>query len=108
MAYRKTSHHPCEGEEFVVVNTIPVLQFNPPNEQRLPDYFRLDFSAEYLWDISEKLGIQFNFSLLNVLDKTSTLNVRYILEEDESEVSVKRIEELSLGFTPNFSVQLFF
>ncbi|MEM7087908.1 MAG: TonB-dependent receptor [Bacteroidota bacterium] len=99
---------PVEGEEFVLLDTQPVLQFNPPNQERLPDYFRLDLSAEYVWKISEKLKAQFNMSILNLLDKTNTLNVRYILEEDEEEVLVKRIEELSLGFTPNFSVQLFF
>ena len=99
---------PLEGEEFLVVNTIPVLQFNSPNEERLPDYLRLDLSAEYLWKISEKLDAKFNLSILNLLDKTNILNVRYIVEEVESELTFKRIEELSLGFTPNFSVQLFF
>ena len=99
---------PVEGEEFILVDTIPELQFNEPNEERLPDYFRLDLSAEYLWEISNKVDAQFNLSILNLLDKTNTLNVRYILEQDESEITVKRIEELSLGFTPNFSVQIFF
>lgn len=99
---------PVEDEEFILVDTIPVLQFNLPNQERLPDYFRLDLSAEYLWKVSEKVNAQFNFSVLNLLDKTNTLNVRYVLEQDESEISVKRIEELSLGFTPNFSVQVFF
>jgi len=99
---------PLEGEEFLVVNTIPVLQFNSPSEERLPDYLRLDLSAEYLWKISEKLDAKFNLSILNLLDKTNILNVRYIVEEVESELTFKRIEELSLGFTPNFSVQLFF
>jgi len=99
---------PVEGEEFILVDTIPELQFNAPNEERLPDYFRLDLSAEYLWKVSEKIDAQFNLSILNLLDKTNTLNVRYILEEDETEISVKRIEEISLGFTPNFSVQVFF
>jgi len=99
---------PVEGEEFILIDTIPELQFNLPNQERLPDYFRLDLSAEYLWKISEKIDAQFNLSILNLLDKTNTLNVRYILEQDESEISVKRIEEISLGFTPNFSVQVFF
>jgi hypothetical protein len=56
----------------------------------------------------EKLEVQFNLSILNLLDKTNTLQTSDILWEVETEVTVKRIEELSLGFTPNFPVQLFF
>ena len=99
---------PVDGQELIINEQTAVLQFNSPNEQRLPDYFRLDFSAEYAWNISEGVELQCNLSILNVLDKTNTLNVRYIIENTDTETSVKRIEEVSLGFTPNFSVQVFF
>jgi len=100
---------PVSGEAFIIQDQIPAIQFDPPNEERLPDYMRLDVSAEYLWNFSKGLDIQFNLALLNLLNKKNTLNVRYVLEVDEdAEISVNRIEEISLGFTPNLSVQVLF
>lgn len=99
---------PIAGSPFVIQNTIPVIQFNPPNENRLPDYWRWDISAEYLWNLSNGLDAKINFALLNITDRENTLNIRYVLEEEDGTVSVNKIEELSLGFTPNFSFQVNF
>ncbi|HPF11368.1 MAG TPA: TonB-dependent receptor [Flavobacteriaceae bacterium] len=85
------------------------IDYDQPNQERLPDYFRMDFSAEYRWDISEKLLAQFNLALLNLTNQNNTLNIRYTLEDATNPVSdINRIEEVSLGFTPNFSIQIFF
>ena len=99
---------PIAGEMIIIENGVPVIQFNPPNEQRLPDYFRLDVSAEYLWRISAGVETKINLALLNLLDKQNTLNIRYVLEIDDEDISINRIEELSLGFTPNLSIQVLF
>lgn len=85
------------------------IEFDSPNAERLPEYLRLDFSTEYLWVISDGLSAKFNLALLNVTGQENTLNIRYALDDPQSTSSdINRIEELSLGFTPNFSVQLLF
>lgn len=99
---------PVADEAFIIVDEIPQIQFNAPNEERLPDYMRLDVSAEYLWKISENVDARINLALLNLLDKKNTLNIRYVLEVEDDEITVNRIEEISLGFTPNLSVQVLF
>jgi TonB dependent receptor-like, beta-barrel/CarboxypepD_reg-like domain/TonB-dependent Receptor Plug Domain len=99
---------PIAGEMFIIEDGVPVIQFNQPNEERLPDYFRLDVSAEYLWRISTAVDAKINLALLNLLDKQNTLNIRYVLEIENEDILVSRIEELSLGFTPNLSIQVLF
>jgi len=97
-----------EGPFVVGDGGIPVIQFNRPNEERLPDYLRMDFSTEYQWAISKQLDAKINLALLNVLNKKNTLNIRYVLNIDDEDISVTKIEELSLRFTPNLSLQVLF
>ncbi|MEL6812889.1 MAG: carboxypeptidase-like regulatory domain-containing protein, partial [Bacteroidota bacterium] len=97
---------PVAGEAFIIGNNgLPRIQFGEPNIHRLPDFIRWDLSAEYFWDISPGLDARINLSLLNVLDKKNTLNIRYAIEVDGEDILVNRIEELSLGFSPNLSFQ---
>ncbi len=100
---------PNENARFEYGDGFLIIPFNDPNEERLPDYLRVDFSTEYLWTISEGLAAKFNLALLNLTGKENTLNIRYALDDPFSfESEINRIEEVSLGFTPNFSVQLLF
>lgn len=83
--------------------------YQDPNEERLPDYLRLDFSVEYLWNISEKVDAKFNLALLNLTNQKNILNRRFSINNSTDITSeINQIEEHSLGFTPNFSVQILF
>ncbi len=96
-------------EPLVFEDGILSIPYNSPNEERLPEFIRLDVSAEYLWEITENLDAKFNLALLNVTSQDNILNRRYALEDDTAfDSKINRIEERSLGFTPNFSVQLLF
>ena len=96
-------------EPLIFEDGILSIPYNNPNEERLPDYLRLDLSAEYHWDISENVDAKFNLALLNVTSQESLLNRRFALEDNTTfDSEINRIEERSLGFTPNFSVQFLF
>ena len=100
---------PQPGNEFIFHDGLPIIQYSLPNEERLPDYFRTNLSAEYLWDVSERLDAKFNFAILNLFNTKNKLNRRYALDIDQNnEVRVNQIDELSLGLTPNFSFQILF
>jgi hypothetical protein len=44
-----------------------------------------------------------------LLNTENTINIRYALARDENnEITVNQIEEISLGITPNFSFQVLF
>ncbi|MDC7999544.1 carboxypeptidase-like regulatory domain-containing protein [Aequorivita todarodis] len=100
---------PLKGAETTMEGSATTIQFGVPNGQRLPDYFRTDLSAEYLWKLSPNIDAKINIALLNLLNTENTVNIRYALIRDENnEVSVNKIEEISLGITPNFSFQVLF
>ncbi|KXN98275.1 hypothetical protein LS48_11965 [Aequorivita aquimaris] len=100
---------PLKNAETTTEGGITTIQYDVPNSERLPNYFRTDFSAEYLWKLSPTIDAKINFALLNLLNTENTLNIRYALIGDENnQVSVNKIEEISLGITPNFSFQVLF
>ena len=100
---------PIKNAETTVKDGVTILNFGAPNSERLPDYFRVDFSAEYLWKLSPSIDAKINLALLNLLNTQNTINIRYALVKNgNDEVTVNQIKEVSLGITPNFSFQLLF
>ena len=97
---------PVQEDAVDQTTETPGINYDLPNSSRLPDYMRLDLSAEYNWEISSRANLQFNLALINLLDKQNTLNIRYDLNDNDGdgEFNVDRIEELSLGFTPNLGI----
>jgi len=100
---------PLKDNEFITENGQEIIQYDTANAERLPDYLRTDLSAEYLWEINENVDAKFNFALLNLFSNDNTLNIHYALNSDENgDTQINKIEEVSLGFTPNFSFQVLF
>ena len=100
---------PVEGNEIINIDGINVINFDEPNAERLPDYFRSNISAEYRWKISNEVETKFNLALLNILNRENILNTRYtVVNDDDGIPQVNRINEISLGFTPNISFQILF
>ncbi|HPE82170.1 MAG TPA: carboxypeptidase-like regulatory domain-containing protein [Aequorivita sp.] len=100
---------PLENFETTTEGGITTIQFDAPNNKRLPDYFRADLSAEYLWKLSPSIDAKINIALLNLFNTENTINIRYAMARDENnEITVNQIEEISLGITPNFSFQVLF
>ena len=98
-----------EGNEFSVVNGNPTLNFNSPNGATLDAYSRTDFSAAYTFKIDESFHGKINIALLNLFDRKNALETYYQLQTDsDGALSVNKIEQFSLGFTPNVSFQLLF
>ena len=94
---------------IITVEGNPTIRFGEPNSERLDNYFRVDFSAAYQFKIDANFKGQLNFSLLNVLDTENSLDQYYVLTQDENgEAVVNKVEQFSLGLTPNLSFQLFF
>jgi len=100
---------PFNNDETIGEGGLATIQYDAPNNERLPDYFRTDFSAEYLWKLSSSIDAKINIAFLNLLNTENTLNIRYaVINDENNQNSVNKIEEVSLGITPNFSFQLLF
>jgi hypothetical protein len=95
-----------EENNSVYTTVFPLeINFESPNSSRLPEYFRVDASATYSFEINRRVKANAGVSLLNLTNRTNLLNRYYrISEEDE----IERVDNTSLGLTPNASFRITF
>ena len=79
--------------------------FSEPNGEQLPDYLRVDCSATYNFDLSDKAHATIGASVWNVLNKDNILNSYYTLDKENT---ISKVENESLGITPNVSFRVRF
>lgn len=94
------------GHPYVVL-TSKDEDFNTTREyDRLPDYFRVDFSASYNFNI-KNVNIKPGFSILNAFDTENYLDV-YVRDfnfqnQEYNETTLVKAQDLTLNFFVNFS-----
>jgi hypothetical protein len=81
------------------------INYNSPNNANLDDYLRLDSSATYTFHFNDKTRAIVGASLWNILNKKNVTNTYYTINSDEE---ITKVENLSLGITPNVSLRLHF
>lgn len=81
------------------------INYETPNSSRLPEYFRADASATYAFKLNQNINAKAGISLLNLTDRTNVLN-RYYRVSDQNEI--ERVDNTSLGLTPNFNFRITF
>ncbi|MEM1257480.1 MAG: TonB-dependent receptor, partial [Bacteroidota bacterium] len=87
-------------------NVFPAqINFEAPNSSRLPEYFRMDASATYAFGLSPGVRAKAGVSLLNLTDRTNILNRYYRVSEEND---IERVDNTSLGLTPNFNFRVTF
>lgn len=103
-----------EGLSFTSINeTTPLItdistglntiNFNTPNNDTLPDYFRMDSSIQYELKTKEHAFFKFSLGIINLADSQNVLRRNFRLNRIDSN-QIQKIETLGLGFTPNFGV----
>ncbi len=90
-----------QEENEIVDNDI---NYNLPNSNNLDDYFRTDFSTTYNFDIGRDTKAKIGLSIWNLLNKKNTLNTYYTINDDDD--TVNKVENQSLGITPNISFRI--
>ncbi|TYP96253.1 outer membrane receptor protein involved in Fe transport [Tenacibaculum adriaticum] len=94
------SGKPYTQPENMDSNTI-VYQI--PNSSRLEDYLKVGFSSSYQFNLG-KHKAHLGLSIWNVLDKKNIINTYYTNTGD----MISKIENQSLGFTPNLNFRVRF
>jgi TonB-dependent Receptor Plug Domain len=82
-----------------------IINYQSPNSSNLDNYLRADFSATYTFDVSESSQAIIGASIWNVLNKKNIINTYYT---SGGEGMINKVENLSLGITPNVSLRLLF
>ncbi|MFT5736977.1 MAG: hypothetical protein ACJAU2_000249 [Maribacter sp.] len=89
-------------DDSVVPNQIV---YQDPNNARLSEYFRADFSAIYDFSLNDKVKASAGISILNFTNRRNNLNTFFRLDETND---IERVERVSLGVTPNASFRIRF
>ncbi len=81
-----------------------IFIYNTPNAERISDYFRVDLSATYDFNIfKDKKGFV-GMSVWNLLDRKNTINRYYIRDTSQN---IKKVDIKSLRLTPNVSLRIY-
>ena len=95
----KPTTRPVVGNEIVAGE----INYEATNSENLEDYFRLDASALYNFELGS-VTIDLGASVWNILDHENTINNYYrINQERETEQFVQK----ALGLTPNFMFRVY-
>jgi len=95
-----------DGETPLNGDVFPVrINFEEPNSSRLPEYLRADASAIYDFNLGTTVKASAGLSILNFTNRTNTLNTYYQLGANDA---IERVENVSLGLTPNMSFRIRF
>ncbi|MCK0130107.1 TonB-dependent receptor [Flavobacteriaceae bacterium F08102] len=81
------------------------LTYGDPNSENLHDYLRLDASMIYHFNISKKVRAEVGLAVLNLMNKKNVIDQYYVLNEKGEP---NKIQQYSLGITPNFSLRFYF
>lgn len=82
------------------------IVYNSPNNAKLNDFFQLNFSASKDWKLSDKIGLQTNISVINILNTQNSINRFYRVNPNNN--NVESVNTYALDLTPNVNIKLSF
>lgn len=98
---------PVNGNETIENGNRTIVNYDSPNQENLDNFFRIDLSGSYNFNISESIKSTIRLGFTNITDKQNIIDSYYVLD-DTSENNVKRVNNYSLPFTPNLSFRINF
>ncbi|MDP3352878.1 MAG: TonB-dependent receptor plug domain-containing protein [Flavobacteriaceae bacterium] len=101
----KPNTNPNELDPISVNGLNGFINYEEPNSVRLPNYFRVDFSSTYTFNINKKIEGLLGVSVLNLLNQKNVLNTYYKINTDET---LSPINTISMGLTPDFTFRVSF
>ncbi|MEQ8549403.1 MAG: TonB-dependent receptor plug domain-containing protein [Cyclobacteriaceae bacterium] len=79
------------------------IVFDFPNAMTLDNYFRLDFSAKYKFDLSDKWSGICGIAIWNLTNTNNSINTWSSITENGE---LSQINQKALGITPNLNVRV--
>ena len=83
----------------------PSILYEYPNSDNLNNFFQVNFSASYRWDINPKVQMQFGLSVLNVFNRKNIINRYYRINANDD---IEVVNTFALERTPNALIKLSF
>ncbi|WP_052825974.1 TonB-dependent receptor [Neotamlana nanhaiensis] len=98
---------PVEGNETIKSGNDTVVNYDTPNQENVDDFIRVDASLSSKIKLSNKVNGQLRIGVLNILNRKNTIN-RYFELNPENTDEALRVDNQSLGLTPNCSFRIIF
>jgi hypothetical protein len=84
----------------------PIILYSDPNSDNIDNFFQVNFSATYLWKLSDKARLQLGVSVLNLFNKKNIINRYYRINSETDAIEV--VNTYSVERTPNALLRLTF
>ncbi|WFO15184.1 hypothetical protein M601_015120 [Cellulophaga baltica 4] len=81
------------------------INYGETNSSKQSDYLRLDVSSKYQFNWREKTKLEVGVALWNILNRDNSMTSYYSLDASEN---IQKVDQSSLGLTPNATVKLIF
>ncbi|MCJ7758544.1 MAG: TonB-dependent receptor [Gillisia sp.] len=94
-----------ESNPITVDGLNSYINYNSPNSDNLPNYYRVDFSLTYKFNLNKKVDGIAGVSILNILNTKNILNTYYKITPQGT---INNINNVALGTTPNFVFRVSF
>ncbi len=98
---------PLAGNETVTNGNTTTVNYDTPNGKNLDNFMRLDASFSYHFTISTGIKGILRAGVINVTNEDNVINRYYKVEPNNSNATVK-VDNKSLGMTPNMSFRVNF
>ena len=98
---------PVNGYETKLKGNKTVINYDKTNNERLSNFFKLDFSSSYKFNFSNAIKSTIRIAFTNITNKRNIIDSYYILDNNNAN-RVKRVNNFSLAFTPNLSFRIKF
>jgi hypothetical protein len=98
---------PLEGNETVQNGNTTMVNYDSPNSENLNDFMRLDASFSYNFKLSPGIKGILRAGVINSTNEDNLINRYYKVDPNDSDETI-RVDNKSLGMTPNVSFRVNF
>ena len=98
---------PVVGNETIQYGDRTVVNYDTPNKERLRNFFRVNASGSYQFNISNNIKSTVRVGFTNITNRKNSINTYYVIDNN-SETNVRKVNTYSLPFTPNLSFRINF
>jgi hypothetical protein len=98
---------PVEGNETVKNGNNTFVNYDTPNSENLDAFVRFDASLSYKFKLIKNAQSLLRIGVINLLNRENNINTYYEVDPNDTNLAIK-IENKSLGLTPNLSLRFSF
>lgn len=98
---------PVKDNETIQDGNRIIVNYDTPNKERHPNFFRINASGSYNFNLTKNLRSTIRVGFTNISNRKNIINTYYVVDENNTD-NAKEINTYSLPFTPNISFRVNF